>query len=483
MKVYRKVLSVVLAIAMVVTLCVVQAPTKSYAGVKIIVGKKLDITVGSKDTIVVKGKAKAKSTSKKVAKITKTKKKKKITTITVKGMKSGKAKIKVKVKKKTKKVSVTVRPKTVTGIRVVGNNTTAIVSWYKAAGAVKYEVYRSNNSASGFAKIATVTGTTYKNSGLAAGKYYYYKVLAIGNKNIKSEKYSAVRYHKTWKLEWSDEFNGTEIDSSVWTHETGHGKDGWGNDELQDYRPEYAGINDGKLEIRPQFDYDKAAGKNVPNSYYSSRMITKGNKEFLYGKIEFRARMPKGVGTWAAGWMLGTGAGGKWPKCGEIDVFETTSQVEKTIIPQSLHMDRFHGGGGAAANKYWNTTVNTATTEFHTYAVEWYPTFIKFTVDGKQPSGYNKGIYDPSEYCSDPKDYMITSHQLVDPTKKLANDGTEDFSIWPYCKPFYLIVNCAIGGTLGGTPNPAYWNKEIPKSGDIVTYQDILEYDYIRVYK
>ena len=177
MKKFRKIISLALTLAMVMTLCVVKSPTKSYAGVKIIVGKKLDITIGSKETIVVKGKAKAKSSSKKVAKITKTKKKKKITVITVKGMKSGKAKIKIKVKKKSKKVSVIVRPKTVTGIRVNEiNNSSARVSWATSKGAVKYEVYRSNSSTSGFVKIATTTSTSYTNSGLAAGKYYYYKV-------------------------------------------------------------------------------------------------------------------------------------------------------------------------------------------------------------------------------------------------------------------------------------------------------------------
>ena len=104
MKTYRKIISIVLSLALVMSLCIVQSPTKTFAGVKIIVGKKLDFDIGSTDTILVKGKAKAKSSSKKVAQIKKVKKSGKKTKITVKGLKVGKATIKVKVGKKTKKV-------------------------------------------------------------------------------------------------------------------------------------------------------------------------------------------------------------------------------------------------------------------------------------------------------------------------------------------------------------------------------------------
>ncbi len=477
MKKFKTMISVMLAFAMVMSVCAVQAPSvTTQAKVKIIAGKKLDMAVGKKETIVVKGKAKAKSSSKKVAKITKTKKRGRYTAITVKGMKVGKATIKIK-GKGSKKVKVTIRPKNVTGVSARATNNSATIRWSKAKGASGYYVYRSNKSTGGFKKIATVKGTSYVNNGLALGAYYYYNVKAYGKKKITSEKASATRYAKTWKLTWQDEFEGNALDTSKWNNNGATGAGGYGNQELQNYQMDYCEVSNGKLVIKPQFNYDTSTNKCVPASYYSTKLWTKNQHTFTYGKIEFRAKMPRGKGTWAAGWMLGTGAGGNWADCGEIDVFETTKEATKTIIPQSLHMKKFHGGGGAAANKFWNTTVSTATSEFHTYAVEWYPTFIRFTVDGKEA-----GIYDPNVYSTNPKDSIEESHQLVDPTKIIKNDGTQNFAIWPYCKPFYLIMNCAIGGTLGGNVDPTYWTK-IASSGGIDTYQDRLEFDYVRVYQ
>lgn len=461
MKTYRKILSVVLSVALVMSLCIVQAPTKTQAGVKIIVGKKLDFDIGSKETIIVKGKAKAKSSSKKVAKITKTKKSKKQTKITVKGMKVGKATIKVKVKKKSKKVKVTIRPKTPTGLRAaLASTTSARLTWAKAKGANGYYVYRSTSRNGTYAKVATVKTTTYTNTGLELGKYYYYKVIAYGNKNILSDDYSNITYVKTWKLVWNDEFEGTELDKTKWNNEGATGAGGYGNQELQNYQWEYSEVKDGKFIIKPQFDYNTVTKKPVADSYYSTKVWTngKGFKQFTYGKFEFRAKMPKGRGTWAAGWMLGTGAGGGWPTCGEIDVFETTKDPSKAFIPQSLHMKKFNGMPSSSGNKHYDSYINDATTTYHTYAVEWYPTYIKFTIDGKQT-----GIYDPSAFT-------------------VESVPTDDMSVWPYKYPFYLIMNCAIGGVLGGDVTPEYWTK-IATNGNIETYQDYLYFDYVRVYQ
>ncbi|MBR2213527.1 MAG: family 16 glycosylhydrolase [Eubacterium sp.] len=469
MKTYRKIISIVLSLALVMSLCIVQAPTKSFAGVKIIVGKKLDIDIGSKDTIVVKGKAKAKSSSKKIAKITKTKKSKKQTKITVKGMKVGKTKIKVKVKKKSKKVSVVVRPKTPSSLKAaLASQTSARLTWSKAKGANGYYVYRSASRNGTYSKIATVKTNTYTNTGLALGKYFYYKVIAYGNKNIQSYEYSNIVSVKTWKLVWQDEFEGAALDTTKWNNEGATGDGGFGNKELQDYQMEYSEVKDGKFIIKPTIYWDKANNTLVKNGShweaYSTKVWTKDTDtdksfaQFTYGKFEFRAKMPKGKGTWAAGWMLGTGAGGGWPTCGEIDVFETTNQEAKTWIPQSLHMKKFNGDKSSSGNKHYDTTVSDATTAYHTYGVEWYPTYIKFTIDGKQT-----GIYDPSIFTTE-------------------NPATDDMSVWPYKFPFYLIMNCAIGGTLGGEVTPKYWTLK-DEFGDTQVYEDYLYFDYVRVYQ
>ena len=340
---------------------------------------------------------------------------------------------------------------------------TAKLSWKKAKGASSYYVYRSGNAKSGFKKIATVKGTSYENKGLALGAYYYYKVMAVGKKKIKSDEYSAVKYAKTWKLVWQDEFNGTKLDTSKWNNKGATGAGGYGNKELQNYQWDYQEVKDGKFVIKPQFKYNATKKENVSGSYYSTKVWTKEQKTFTYGKFEFRAKMPKGKGTWAAGWMLGTAFGCKWPECGEIDVFETMSESTKTIIPQSLHMKRFNGMPTSSGNKHWDSKINDATTNYHTYAVEWYKNYIRFTIDGKQT-----GVYDPSIFT-------------------LEKDPTEDVSIWPYKYPFYLIMNCAIGGTLGGDVGPQYWTKintEIDANGDTIeTYEDYLYFDYVRVWQ
>lgn len=466
MKTYKRIISLVVVFAMVMSLCIVQSPTKSFAGVKIIVGKKLDFTINSKETILVKGKAKAKSANKKIARITKVKKKKKKTTITVQGKKVGKTKIKIKVGKKSKKVKVTIRPKTVTGLKVaLSGDTAARLNWSKAKGANGYYIYRSATKNGKYTKIATVKTNTYTNSGLELGKFYYYKIMAYGNKNIQSEEFSAIKYVRTWKLIWSDEFNGTALDTTKWNNEGATGDDGFGNNELQDYEMEYCEVKDGKLVIKPTIHwnrttnyideyYDEEGKKHL--KCYSTKLWTKGQHSWTYGKFEFRAKMPKGVGTWAAGWALGESGG--WPLCGEIDVFETTSQKAKTFIPQSLHTKKFNGMKTSSGNKHYDSIISTATSAYHNYQVEWFPTYIRFRIDGKET-----GIYDPSNYV-------------------LEGDGTDDITIWPYKQPFYLIMNCAIGGTLGGKVEPTYW-KKIGSEGNNDIYQDYLYFDHVKVFK
>ena len=166
--------------------------------------------------------------------------------------------------------------------------------------------------------------------------------------------------------------------------------------------------------------------------------------------------------------MLGNQANyGIWPWCGEIDVLETTSDLTKTIIPQSIHCQKFNGMSTSSGNKYKHTVVNDATTAYHTYGITWTAKSITFTIDGKET-----WTYDPSRYSA-------------------VGDGTDKVNIWPFNKPFYLILNCAVGGTLGGNVTPTYWTKIGEKeystsSGTKVyneIYQDYMYVDYVRVYQ
>lgn len=464
MKRVKQLLSIMIAIVMVVaSVCVVNEPVKTEAAVKIIVGKKLNVSVNGTDTIVVKGKASAKSANAKIAKVKKVKKGSGMTKITIQGKKVGKVKVKIKVGKKSKKVKVTVRPKIVAGVRAaLLTSNSAKISWKKAKGASGYRVYRSTSAAGPFKKIATVKGykkTSYTNYSLALGNYYYYKVIAYGKKGLTSEEYSNVVSVKTWKLYWSDEFNGNKINEKVWNYITGAG--GWGNNELQNYQPEYNKVANGKLTIMPTFEYDTDAEEWLQDSVYSGRLDTKGKFTFQYGYLQFRAKQAKGVGTWTAGWALGSK--NAWPLCGEIDVFETTSAKTKTIIPQSLHCKRFNGMSGSSANKHFDSTIPTATSAYHTYGVIWTPTSITFTIDGNPT-----GTYDPDTYVTEGR-------------------GIDDTAVWPYKQPFYLLVNCAVGGVLGGQLEPTYWKKvgsRVDEEGTVIDkYQDYLIYDWIRIYK
>ena len=452
---------------MVVTSCVAYAPAKTDAAVKVIVGKKLKVEISDTETIVVKGKAKAKSSKNSVATVSGVSRYQGNSNIHVKGIKVGKTKIKVKVGGSKKTIAVTVFPKTVSGQKAaLRSSNSAKISWKKAKGASGYRVFRSNSESGKYKKVATVKGakkTSYVNNNLPLGNYYYYKIQAYGKKGIKSEEMSKAVYVKTWKLVWSDEFNGNKVDESKWQYDTKGG--GWGNRELQYYRPENNIVKDGKLAIKTELLYDPDAekcvdkieedGKTIP-TYYSGRMNTKGKYYFKYGKLEFRAKQAKGVGTWTAGWALGKDK--VWPNCGEIDVFETTSAKAKTTIPQSLHMKKFNGMAGSSANKHFDSTVATATTAYHTYGVIWTDHDLTFTIDGAATGNYN-----PQDFVADGR-------------------GVDDQTVWPYCQPFYLIVNCAIGGVLGGTVTPEYWTPEggLDKYG-YQKYVDYLYFDWVRV--
>ncbi|MCR5430491.1 MAG: family 16 glycosylhydrolase [Eubacterium sp.] len=478
MKKFRKGISILVALAMLVTICAVDSPKVSQAGVKVVVGKKLKVEISDTDTIVVKGKAKAKSSNSKIAKVDKITKFGKNSNVHIKGLKVGKTTVKVKVGKKSKKIKVTVYPKTVSGVRAQKNSeTAATISWKKSKGASGYRIYRSNSENGGFKKIASKKGakkTSFYNSGLQKGRFYYYKIQAYGKKGIKSEDLSSAVSVRTWKQIWSDEFNGNKVDDSKWQYDTGGG--GWGNRELQIYRPENNIVKDGKLLIKTEFLYDPDAEKCVDkivekyidehgkeqkkeyDTYFSGRMNTKGKFYFKYGRLEFRAKQAKGVGTWTAGWALGKDK--VWPNCGEIDVFETTSAKAKTTIPQSLHCKKFNGMAGSSANKHFDSTVPTATSQYHTYGVIWTDHDITFTIDGAATGNYNPDTF------------------------AVSGKGVDDLTVWPYCQPFYLIVNCAIGGVLGGVVTPEYWEKEggLDKYG-YQKYVDYLYYDWIRVYQ
>jgi hypothetical protein len=226
-------------------------------------------------------------------------------------------------------------------------------------------------------------------------------------------------------LVWADEFDidGAPCEDN-WRYDMGAG--GWGNNEAQYYtdRPENVIVENGLLKITT------IAESFSGSDYTSARLKSEQRFDFTYGKVEVRAKFPEGGGTWPAIWMLGANfdiVG--WPDCGEIDIAEHVGNNQNTIYG-TLH---YPGNSGGNANG--NTVqINNASSEFHIYEVQWTADTINFFVDGQQ---YHTFENDPSV---------------------------------PFNHDFFLILNTAMGGDLGGSIDPNF-------------DQSTFEIDYVRVYQ
>ena len=239
-----------------------------------------------------------------------------------------------------------------------------------------------------------------------------------------------------YQLVWRDEFNDPSLimpDAKEWWYETA--EPGWVNNELQTYVAGRTGdiitadVSDGTLKIRAIKD---------GNRVYSARVNTR--KNWTYGYFEARLKLPKGKGTWPAFWMMPSVWSG-WPEGGEIDIMEHVGCVP-TEVSSSIHCKSYYHAIGTqktAARK-----IAGVMDEFHTYALEWTPEYIKTYVDGKQLFYYN-----PDDYSQG------------------RNANT-----WPFNKPFELKLNLAWGGDWGGMMG-------VDESCLPATY----EIDYVRVFQ
>lgn len=232
-----------------------------------------------------------------------------------------------------------------------------------------------------------------------------------------------------WNLAWSDEFNGTSINTSNWKYETDG--DGWGNNELEYYtnRSENARIENGNLVIEAR--KENYNGMN----YTSARLKSQGLKNWTYGKVEARMKLPAGQGVWPAFWMLGENISQvSWPKCGEIDIMEHINN--ESAIHGTIHWD---STGNNTHAQYGAASPNIDVTQYHVYSIEWDASSIKWFVDGTQ--------------------YLEAN---------IANNinGTEAFH-----KPFFILFNLAIGGNWPGNPDGS------------TPFPAKMYVDYVRVYQ
>ena len=245
-------------------------------------------------------------------------------------------------------------------------------------------------------------------------------------------------YGADWKLEWSDEFDKENtLDSLTWDYILGDGCPGlcvWGNNELEYYtdKEENVRVENGHLIIQIQTD------TAYRNKYTSGKIRSTSSKSIQYGKVEIRAMNPSGLGTWPALWMLPENNDyGQWPRSGEIDIMEHVGYDPDTIVG-TVHTERYNHLKGTQKGKYFYVPDNESV--FHEYEIQWTPEKVDFFLDDQ--------IYFTFEN---------------------ENQSSKE---WPFDKPFYIIMNLAVGGNWGG-------RHGVDES--IVGQKFII--DYVRVYE
>ena len=256
-----------------------------------------------------------------------------------------------------------------------------------------------------------------------------------------------------WKLVWNDEFDKPGLpDGAKWDYETGFIR----NHEKQFYtraRKDNARVENGMLVIEAKREKKLAPGSGPPAKlsgdggasgvpadaeYTSASLTTRGKAAWTYGRIEVRAKLPSGRGTWPAIWTLGTNIDSAgWPGCGEIDIMEFVG-FEPGVVHANIHTKKYNhvmntGKGG-------KLTIPDASQAFHIYSVEWDAQTIEFFVDDRKYFTYR-------------------------------NEGTGP-DAWPYGNDQFLILNLAIGGDWGGQ-----------RGIDDAIFPQRYEIDYVRVYQ
>lgn len=246
--------------------------------------------------------------------------------------------------------------------------------------------------------------------------------------------YDAPDNYPGYTLAWADEFDAGSLNSSIWSFESGDGCPaicGWGNNELEYYRPENLFFQDGKMIIEAK--KENFGGKE----YTSSKILTRDKKHLKFGRIDVRAILPKGKGIWPAFWLLPQhNLYGGWPKSGEIDLMEMVGHE-----PNKSHGTIHYGPGPGSTQITRSYTLPSGifNDEFHVFSLEWSLDQIKWYIDGNLFSTVNR-----------------------------ADLGAMNY---PFNEEFFFIINLAVGGNWPGNPDA---NTDFPQ---------FLIVDYVRWYQ
>ncbi len=242
-----------------------------------------------------------------------------------------------------------------------------------------------------------------------------------------------------YDLLWHDEFESSELDESIWNYEP-H-EPGWTNEELQEYTTSEDNVflRDGKLVLKAIKSEKDGA------DYYTSGKITSQNKkDFMYGKVVARAKVPEGQGLWPAIWMMPQDEGyyGQWPKCGEIDIMEVLGHATETAYG-TIHYGEPH----AEQQGVYTLDSGTFADDFHEYSVEWEPGEMRFYIDG---------------------DHYFTVNDWF---TAVEGEDEKEYPA-PFNQPFFVQMNLAVGGVWPGDPDET---TDFDKAE--------FEIDYVRVYQ
>lgn len=341
---------------------------------------------------------------------------------------------KVSLDKKTDK-TVTVNYKTIDDLAVAGSDFVAksgtlTFAAQNTEGVIEVAIIGDTlreNKESFYVELSNAVNaeiSTNKASGVIYNDDYYIPV--------SNEGFSSPSTYPGYAFEWADEFNSSEINANNWGYDTGG--NGWGNQELQNYtnRRDNSFISDGKLVI------EAVAESFGGNNYTSARLLSKGKKDFLWGRIDIRAKAPTGKGIWPALWSLGSNITQKnWPACGEIDIMEIIGKE-----PNNLYGTAHWGNVGATSSTYktgkYTLPAGTFTDKFHVFTIIWQEDTIEWLVDD------------------------ISFHKI---TK--ADVGGN----YPFNDKFFLIMNVAVGGLWPGPPDAT------------TVFPQRMFVDYVRVFK
>ncbi|MDX1419953.1 MAG: glycoside hydrolase family 16 protein [Rubricoccaceae bacterium] len=251
-----------------------------------------------------------------------------------------------------------------------------------------------------------------------------------------------------WALVWSDEFDGTALDTTKWDIQLGDGCAegicGWGNGEFQNYQAENVSVGGGTLTITARQTLEDVDDDGVVDSTYTSaRIRTLGKGDWTYGRFEVKAKLPTGQGLWPAIWLLfSEPTYGEWAASGEIDIMEAVGSEPGEVFGTLHYGDTFPGN--VFSGEEFQLAAGTFADDFFVFIVEWEEGEIRWYI--------NNVLYQTQTS----EDWFV--------------EGVDNPNA-PFDHAFHMILNVAVGGNLPGAPDAT------------TVFPQAMEVDYVRVYE